>query len=80
MIAGASTAAVRRAGAVLIDAWKRPVLFVWSREDPVFPAEHARRYAEALLDARLTLVDDCYSFTGEDQPQVLADAIAVFAA
>ncbi len=75
-IAGASTAAVHRAGARLIETWKRPVHFVWSQEDPVFPLEHARRYASALPDAGLTTVDDCYSFTAEDQPAALADAIA----
>lgn len=75
-IAGASTTAVHRAGARLIETWKRPVHFVWSREDPVFPIEHARRYAGALADAQLTVVDDCYSFTAEDQPAALADAIA----
>ncbi len=75
-IAGASTTAVHRAGARLIERWKQPVHFVWSREDPVFPLEHARRYAGALANARLTVVDDCYSFTAEDQPTALADAIA----
>jgi pimeloyl-ACP methyl ester carboxylesterase len=69
VIAGASTAVVHRAGRKLIDSWTKPVLFVWSREDPVFPAEHARRYAELLADARVVLVDDCYSFTAEDQPR-----------
>lgn len=29
---------------------------------------------------RVTLVDDCYSFTAEDQPRPLAEAIAAFAA
>jgi pimeloyl-ACP methyl ester carboxylesterase len=80
VVAGASTEAVRRAGATLIAAWKRPVLFVWSREDPVFPAEHAQRYADAFADARVTLLEDCYSFTAEDQPEALADAIAGFGA
>src|ERR1700726_4721297 len=47
-MAGASTATVHDAGARLISSWKRPVLFVWSREDPVFALEHAHRYAQAL--------------------------------
>ena len=75
-IAGASTAAVHNAGARLIETWKQPVHFVWSQEDPVFPIEHARRYASALANTQLTVVDDCYSFTAEDQPAALADAIA----
>jgi pimeloyl-ACP methyl ester carboxylesterase len=62
----------------LIDGWRNPALFVWSREDPAFPVEHARRYAEALGDARVVEVDDCYSFTPEDQPAAVAEAIAGF--
>jgi pimeloyl-ACP methyl ester carboxylesterase len=77
-MAGASTAAVHAAGAALIESWRQPALFVWSREDPVFPIEHARSYAEALPAARLVEVDDCFSFTPEDQPQAVAAAIASF--
>lgn len=77
-MAGASTAAVHAAGAALIAGWRKPVLFVWSREDPVFPIEHARRYAAALPAGRLVEVDDCFSFTPEDRPQAVAAAIASF--
>ncbi len=55
------------------------MLFAWPPEDRVFPIAHARRYAEALADARLVEIDDAYSFTPEDQPEALADAIAGFA-
>jgi pimeloyl-ACP methyl ester carboxylesterase len=79
-MAGASTAAVREAGTRLIGSWRKPTLLVWSREDPVFPLEHARRYADALADARLVEIDDSYSFTPEDRPDALAAAIAEFAA
>lgn len=78
-MAGASTAAVQRAGAALIESWDRPVLLAWSREDPVFPVAHARRYAAALPAADLVEFDDSYSFTPEDQPAALAAAIAAFA-
>jgi pimeloyl-ACP methyl ester carboxylesterase len=78
-MAGASTEAVQRAGATLIESWDRPALLAWSREDPVFPVEHARRYAAALPAADLVEFDDSYSFTPEDQPAVLASAIAAFA-
>ena len=77
-MAGASTAAVRRAGAALIETWERPALLVWSREDPVFPVAHARRYAAALPAAELVEIEDSYSFVPEDQPQALAAAIAAF--
>jgi pimeloyl-ACP methyl ester carboxylesterase len=75
-MAGASTAAVQRAGAALLESWRKPVLLVWSREDPVFPIEHARRYADALSDAHLVELDDCFSFTPEDQPGRVAEAIS----
>ena len=79
VMAGASTEAVRRAGAILVERWRDPALLVWSREDPVFPIAHARRYAEALPTAELVELDDSYSFTPEDQPAALAAAIAEFA-
>jgi pimeloyl-ACP methyl ester carboxylesterase len=79
VMAGASAAAVHAAGAALIESWHKPVLLIWSREDPVFPIEHARRYAAALPQATLVEVDDCFSFTPEDQPAAVAGAIASFA-
>ena len=78
-MAGASTEVVHGAGATLIESWTKPTLLIWSSEDPVFPLEHARRYAEALPNAELVEIDDSYSFTPEDQPQAVADAIAAFA-
>ncbi len=79
VMAGAATAVVRRAGETLIERWDKPTLLVWSREDPVFPLEHARRYAAALKRADLVEVEDCFSFTPEDQPAAVAAAIAAFA-
>ncbi len=79
VMAGASTATVREAGARLVESWQRPALLAWSREDPVFPLEHARRYAAELPRAELVEFDDSYSFTPEDQPAALAAAIAAFA-
>jgi pimeloyl-ACP methyl ester carboxylesterase len=71
---------VHAAGAELIARFERPVLFAWSPEDQVFDPEHARRYAEALGDGRVVLIEDAYSFTPEDQPAALARAIGEFAA
>ena len=79
-MARASAADVRAAGAALVATFGRPVLLAWAREDPVFPVAHAERYATALQDARLVLIDDAYSFTAEDQPAALAAAIGAFAA
>lgn len=79
VMAGASTEEIQRAAAALVERWRRPVLFVWSREDPVFPIDHARRYAAAFTEASFVEIEDSYSFTPEDQPAALADAIASFA-
>lgn len=45
----------------------------------MFPIANARRYAAALPDACLVEIPDAYSFTPEDQPAALAEAIAAFA-
>ena len=79
VFSGASSAPVHAAGRRLIDGFARPVLFAWGVEDRVFPLEHARRYAGALADGRLETIEDAYSFTPEDQPAALADALAAFA-
>ncbi len=78
-MSGASTETLHAAAAQLVDGWEAPTLLVWSREDPVFPLANARRYAAALPRAELVEVDDSYSFTPEDAPAALADAIAAFA-
>jgi pimeloyl-ACP methyl ester carboxylesterase len=79
VMASASSPPVHAAGGRLIESFHGPVLFAWSREDQVFPPAHAERYAAALRDGRVELLDDAYSFTGEDQPGPLAAAIAGFA-
>jgi pimeloyl-ACP methyl ester carboxylesterase len=78
-MASARSEPVHAAGHALIERWRRPVLFAWSPEDPIFPIDHARRYAQELADARLVAIEDAYSFTPEDQPAALAHAIAAFA-
>ena len=60
---------------ILIAHFDRPVLFAWGPEDQVFPIAHAQRYAQALASAQLIPIPDAYSFTPEDQPAALADAI-----
>jgi len=78
-MSGATSTPVQDAGLRLIANFKRPVLFAWSPEDQVFAPADARRYSEALSDARLVLIEDAYSFTPEDQPARLAEEIAAFA-
>ncbi len=65
---------------IVIATFDRPVLLAWSPEDRVFAPADARRYADELRHGELVLIEDAYSFTPEDQPARLADAIARFAA
>ena len=74
----AATAPLHEAGNRLIAEFERPVLFAWSPEDQVFAPADAKRYAEALTDGRLALIENAYSFTPEDQPERLAEEIARF--
>jgi pimeloyl-ACP methyl ester carboxylesterase len=75
VMSSATSAPVHAAGAELIARFDRPVLFAWGPEDQVFPIAHAQRYAAALTDAQVVPILDAYSFTPEDQPAALADAI-----
>ncbi len=75
VMSSAASAPVHAAGAALIARFDRPVLFAWGPEDQVFPIAHAQRYAAALTDAQVVPIPDAYSFTPEDQPAALADAI-----
>jgi pimeloyl-ACP methyl ester carboxylesterase len=79
-MAAAASEPVHAAGQALIEGFTKPVLFAWPPEDRVFPIAHAERYAAALQDGRVVPIEDAYSFTPEDQPAALADAIAAFAA
>ena len=79
-MSSAHSAPVHAAGAQLIESFDRPVLLVWGHEDQVFSPTNASRYAEALPNGRLELIEDAYSFTPEDQPLALAQAIAAFRA
>jgi pimeloyl-ACP methyl ester carboxylesterase len=75
VMSSAQSAPVHAAGAQLIESFDRPVLFAWGPEDQVFPIGHAQRYADALAHAEVVPIPDAYSFTPEDQPVALADAI-----
>ncbi len=69
---------VHEAGARLIETFERPVLFVWGTEDEVFPLAHAQRFAQALAAGTVVQIPDAFSFTPEDQPGLLVEAIAAF--
>ena len=76
VMSNAASPPVHAAGRRLIASFRRPVLFIWGPEDRVFPVAHAERYAAELADAHLVPIEDAYSFTPEDQPLRLAEAIA----
>ncbi|HSS04737.1 MAG TPA: alpha/beta hydrolase [Solirubrobacterales bacterium] len=79
-MASTSTDPVRAAGEHLIAASDLAVQLIWSSEDEVFPLAHAERYASALGGGGLVRIEDAYSFTPEDQPAAVAEAIGSFAA
>ncbi|CDZ90595.1 alpha/beta hydrolase [Rhodococcus ruber] len=55
-----------------------PVLVVWSREDRVFPPEHAERLAGDFADAGLEWIADSCSLLPEDKPFEVAQLLADF--
>lgn len=63
-----------------LSGFTRPVLLAWSREDRFFPMSYAERLAQDFPNAHLEPLDDCYTFSAEDQPEALAQAISAFAA
>ena len=78
-MASTSTAPVRAAGERLIASSDLPVQLIWSNKDEVFPIANAERYANALRHSELVRIDDAYSFTPEDRPDAVAEAIRDFA-
>jgi pimeloyl-ACP methyl ester carboxylesterase len=62
-----------QAAAEKLPAFRGPALVAWSVEDHFFPVEHAHRLASLLPEARLELLDDCYTFVAEDRPDRLAE-------
>jgi len=58
----------------------KPVLLAWARQDRFFPLRYAHAHHKALPNARLELIEDCYTFVPEDQPERLAALIEEFLA
>jgi len=58
--------------------FEKPALIAWSRDDKVFPAEHGKRLAQELPNSRLVWIESSLTFSMEDQPEQLSDAIAQF--
>ncbi len=58
----------------------KPVLLTWARQDRFFPLRYVYAHQKALPNARLELIEDCYTFVPEDQPERLAALIERFLA
>jgi pimeloyl-ACP methyl ester carboxylesterase len=58
--------------------WDRPALIAWSEQDRFFPAEHAERLATLIPGARLEWIEGARTFSAEDAPERLSEAIASF--
>ncbi|HEV2061598.1 MAG TPA: alpha/beta hydrolase [Solirubrobacteraceae bacterium] len=61
--------------AAKLSAFDRPALVAWSADDRFFPPDHGRRLARLLPQGRFVEIPDSYSFSPEDQPERLAQAI-----
>ncbi|MEU0503091.1 alpha/beta hydrolase [Nocardia sp. NPDC005998] len=55
-----------------------PILLAWAREDKLFPVALAERLAADLPNATLKLIDDSYTASPEDQPELLTELIVEF--
>jgi pimeloyl-ACP methyl ester carboxylesterase len=57
----------------------RPALLAWAADDRFFPAEHARRLAAILPNARVELIPGSRTWVMRDQPERTAQLIGRFA-
>jgi pimeloyl-ACP methyl ester carboxylesterase len=61
-----------------LTAFRGPALIAWSRDDRFFPAQHAERLARVLPNATLEWIEGARTFSPEDRPERLAEAIGSF--
>ena len=57
-------------------AFTKPALLAWAADDKFFPAEHARRLAAILPDARVELITGSRTWVMRDQPERTAQLVA----
>jgi pimeloyl-ACP methyl ester carboxylesterase len=55
-----------------------PTLVVWGRDDRIVPLECGERYAKALGDARLEIVEGAGHFVEMEKPEALASLVTRF--
>jgi pimeloyl-ACP methyl ester carboxylesterase len=64
--------------AARLTAFHRPAGIAWSTDDRFFPPAHAERLAKILPEARLEWIEGARTFSPEDRPERLAEAIGAF--
>lgn len=64
----------------LLGSVKAPALVVWGDDDKVVPISAAKRYLEALPNARLEIVKSCGHCVDMEQPETLARLVKEFTA
>ena len=62
----------------LLAAVRAPALAVWGEDDKVVPQSAAKRYAEALPNAKLEIVKGCGHCVDMEQPETLAKLVTDF--
>jgi len=62
----------------LLGAVRAPALVVWGDNDKVVPTSAAKRYVEALPNAKLHVVKSCGHCVDMEQPEVLAKLVTEF--
>jgi len=69
---------VTSAAAARLHTYPRPVGLLWSRDDALFPVEHAQRLAALFPDSRLELIDGSRTLMAIDAPDAVAEFICDF--
>jgi pimeloyl-ACP methyl ester carboxylesterase len=59
-----------------LSAFTKPALLAWAADDKFFPAEHARRLAAILPDARVEMIPGSRTWVMRDQPERTAQLVA----
>jgi pimeloyl-ACP methyl ester carboxylesterase len=62
----------------LLRSVRAPALIVWGDGDKVVPQSAAKRYVEALPNAKLQIVKDCGHCVDMEQPEALAKLVSEF--
>jgi pimeloyl-ACP methyl ester carboxylesterase len=63
-----------------LTTFDKPALVLWADNDKIFPREHGQLLAQLLPQGDFALIPDSRTFIPEEQPELLATAIADFLA